>query len=163
MALAHLLSPVTVGDLALKNRVVMAPMTRSRASQADDCVSELHEAYYSQRANAGLIITEGVHPSFDGKGYNRTPGPHVAPRAPNLTPPMAEITAQLVRQLREMSGAGMMECKKALTATDGDAEAALDELRKAGLKSAAKKVGRETAEGRVAFKVSEDGSKGATL
>ena len=74
MALEHLLSPVTVGDLALKNRVVMAPMTRSRASQADDCVSELHEAYYSQRANAGLIITEGVHPSFDGKGYNRTPG-----------------------------------------------------------------------------------------
>ncbi len=74
MELEHLLSPVTVGDLALKNRVVMAPMTRSRALQADDCVSELHEAYYSQRANAGLIITEGVHPSFDGKGYNRTPG-----------------------------------------------------------------------------------------
>lgn len=74
MALEHLLSPATVGDLALRNRVVMAPMTRSRASQDDDCVSELHEAYYSQRANAGLIITEGVHPSFDGKGYNRTPG-----------------------------------------------------------------------------------------
>ena len=76
---------------------------------------------------------------------------------------MAEITAQLVRQLREMSGAGMMECKKALKATDGDPEAALDELRKAGLKSAAKKVGRETAEGRVAFKVSDDGSKGAIV
>lgn len=74
MALEHLLSPTAVGDLRLKNRVVMAPMTRSRASQNDDCVSELHEAYYSQRANAGLIITEGVHPSFDGKGYNRTPG-----------------------------------------------------------------------------------------
>ncbi len=83
--------------------------------------------------------------------------------APNLNPPMAEITAQLVRQLREMSGAGMMECKKALKATDGDPEAALDELRKAGLKSAAKKVGRETAEGRVAFKVSDDGSKGAIV
>lgn len=74
MALEHLLSPIAVGDLRLKNRVVMAPMTRSRASQNDDCVSELHEAYYSQRANAGLIITEGVHPSLDGKGYNRTPG-----------------------------------------------------------------------------------------
>ena len=74
MALEHLLSPIAVGDLRLKNRVVMAPMTRSRASQNDDFVSELHEAYYSQRANAGLIITEGVHPSFDGKGYNRTPG-----------------------------------------------------------------------------------------
>ncbi len=74
MPLEHLLSPIAVGDLRLKNRVVMAPMTRSRASQNDDFVSELHEAYYSQRANAGLIITEGVHPSFDGKGYNRTPG-----------------------------------------------------------------------------------------
>lgn len=76
---------------------------------------------------------------------------------------MAEITAQLVRQLREMSGAGMMECKKALTTTDGDLDAALDELRKAGLKSAAKKVGRDTAEGRVGVKVSDDGRKGAMV
>lgn len=76
---------------------------------------------------------------------------------------MPEITAQLVRQLREMSGAGMMECKKALTSTDGDIDAALDELRKAGLKSAAKKVGRETAEGRVGVKVSDDGKVGAIV
>lgn len=76
---------------------------------------------------------------------------------------MAEITAQLVRQLREMSGAGMMECKKALKATDGDVDAALDELRKAGLKSAAKKVGRDTEEGRVGVKVSDDGKKGAIV
>ena len=76
---------------------------------------------------------------------------------------MAEITAKLVMQLREMSGAGMMECKKALKATDGDAEAALDELRKAGLKSAAKKAGRDTAEGRVAIKVSDDGKTGAIV
>ncbi|MEC8495384.1 MAG: translation elongation factor Ts, partial [Planctomycetota bacterium] len=76
---------------------------------------------------------------------------------------MPEITAQLVRQLREMSGAGMMECKKALTSTDGDVDAALDELRKAGLKSAAKKVGRETAEGRVGVKVSDDGKVGAIV
>ena len=76
---------------------------------------------------------------------------------------MPEITAQLVRQLREMSGAGMMECKKALTSTDGDIDAALDELRKAGLKSAAKKVGRETAEGRVGVKVSDDGKTGAIV
>ena len=76
---------------------------------------------------------------------------------------MAEITAKLVMQLREMSGAGMMECKKALKATDGDAEAALDELRKSGLKSAAKKAGRDTAEGRVAIKVSDDGKTGAIV
>lgn len=76
---------------------------------------------------------------------------------------MAEITAQLVRQLREMSGAGMMECKKALKSTDGDIDAAMDELRKAGLKSAAKKVGRETAEGRVGVKVADDAHKGAIV
>ncbi|MEM1447822.1 MAG: translation elongation factor Ts [Planctomycetota bacterium] len=76
---------------------------------------------------------------------------------------MADISAQTVRQLREMSGAGMMECKKALTKTDGDLDAALDELRKAGLKSAAKKVGRETAEGRVGLKVSDDGRRGAMV
>lgn len=74
MPLERLLSPLTLGEITLKNRVVMAPMTRSRASQEDDSVSELHEIYYEQRANAGLIVTEGVHPSFDGKGYNRTPG-----------------------------------------------------------------------------------------
>ena len=62
MAIDRLLSPLSMGDLELKNRVVMAPMTRSRASQADDCVSEIHEQYYSQRANAGLIITEGTTP-----------------------------------------------------------------------------------------------------
>lgn len=76
---------------------------------------------------------------------------------------MVEITAKLVQQLREMSGAGMMECKKALKATDGDVNAALDELRKAGLKSAAKKVGRDTEEGRVGVKVSDDGKTGALV
>ena len=76
---------------------------------------------------------------------------------------MPEITAKLVQQLREMSGAGMMECKKALKATDGDVDAALDELRKAGLKSAAKKVGRDTEEGRVGVKVSDDGKTGALV
>lgn len=80
-----------------------------------------------------------------------------------LTDPMAEITAKLVQQLREMSGAGMMECKKALKATDGDVNAALDELRKAGLKSAAKKVGRDTEEGRVGVKISDDGKTGAIV
>ncbi|NNL10848.1 MAG: alkene reductase, partial [Pseudomonadales bacterium] len=54
-----LLEPVTLGELELKNRVVMAPMTRSRASD-DDLVGDLHVDYYSQRADAGLIITEGT-------------------------------------------------------------------------------------------------------
>jgi len=73
MRYSKLFAPLKVGDLQLRNRVVMAPMTRSRASN-DDLVTDLHVTYYRQRANAGLIVTEGVHPSADGKGYNRTPG-----------------------------------------------------------------------------------------
>ena len=69
----HLFTPVQIGELQLRNRVVMAPMTRSRATD-DDLVSELQVDYYAQRANAGLIVSEGVHPSIDGKGYNKTPG-----------------------------------------------------------------------------------------
>jgi len=60
---------------------------------------------------------------------------------------MAEITAAMVRDLREKTGAGMMDCKKALTETGGDMEAAIDWLRKKGLSAAAKKSGRVAAEG----------------
>ena len=74
MSYTNLMEPLAIGDLRLRNRIVMAPMTRSRARQDDDAVTELHALYYSQRASAGLIITEGVHPSADGKGYNKTPG-----------------------------------------------------------------------------------------
>lgn len=76
---------------------------------------------------------------------------------------MAEITASLVRELREKSGAGMMECKKALSATNGDIEAAFDELRKSGLKTAAKKAGRDTGEGRIFASVSDDQKRGAMV
>src|SRR3546814_7036934 len=62
---------------------------------------------------------------------------------------MAEITAGLVKELREKTGAGMMDCKKALVETGGDLEAAVDWLRKKGLASAAKKAGRVAAEGLV--------------
>ena len=59
------------------------------------------------------------------------------------------VTAKDVKQLREMTGAGMMDCKKALVETGGDFEAAVDFLRKKGLSSAAKKAGRETSDGMV--------------
>lgn len=62
---------------------------------------------------------------------------------------MAEITAALVKDLREKTGAGMMDCKKALSQTEGDIEQAVDWLRKKGLAAAAKKSGRVTAEGLV--------------
>ena len=70
-----LFSPITLGDLALANRVVMAPMTRDRAGPGDVPTGLMVE-YYRQRASAGLIITEGAQPSPAGKGYWRTPGIH---------------------------------------------------------------------------------------
>ncbi|OYQ33481.1 translation elongation factor Ts [Niveispirillum lacus] len=74
---------------------------------------------------------------------------------------MAEITAALVKDLREKSGAGMMDCKKALTETAGDLEAAIDWLRKKGLAAAAKKAGRVAAEGLVG--VAANGTVGAAV
>jgi len=66
------------------------------------------------------------------------------------------ITAAMVKELREMSGAGMMDCKKALTETDGDMDKAIEYLRKNGLAKAAKKAGRIAAEGMVAVNISAD-------
>lgn len=64
---------------------------------------------------------------------------------------MAEITAQMVKELRERTGAGMMECKKALAETNGDLEAAIEHMRKSGAAKADKKAGRTAAEGVIAI------------
>ena len=69
---------------------------------------------------------------------------------------MAAVTAAMVKELREMTGAGMMDCKKALAATDGDMDKAVEFLREKGLAGAAKKAGRIAAEGIVDALVSED-------
>jgi len=74
---------------------------------------------------------------------------------------MAQITAAQVKELRGKTGAGMMDCKKALQETDGDMEAAVDWLRTKGLAAAAKKSGRVAAEGLVA--VTTDGARGAVI
>ena len=74
-----------------------------------------------------------------------------------------EITAQMVCQLREVTGAGMMECKKILTEAGGDMDAAIDLLRKKGMASADKKASRIAAEGVVAMSISDDGKKGLLL
>ena len=76
---------------------------------------------------------------------------------------MAEITAALVKDLRDKTGAGMMDCKRALSETGGDAEAAVDWLRKKGLAAAAKKAGRVASEGLVGVAVSGDGCSGAVV
>ena len=73
------------------------------------------------------------------------------------------VTAAMVKELREMTGAGMMDCKKALTATDGDMDKAVEFLREKGLATAQKKAGRIAAEGIVMLTVSEDGKKAVVV
>jgi len=72
---------------------------------------------------------------------------------------MAAITASLVKELRERTGLGMMDCKKALVETDGDIEKAIEELRKSSGMKAAKKAGRTASDGLVKVKISDDGKK----
>lgn len=76
---------------------------------------------------------------------------------------MAAVTAAMVKELREMTGAGMMDCKKALAATDGDMDKAVEFLREKGLAGAAKKAGRIAAEGIVDTAVSEDGKRAVVV
>ena len=76
---------------------------------------------------------------------------------------MSEITAQMVKQLRERTGAGMMDCKSALNETKGDMEAAVDFLRKKGLAAAAKKAGRVAAEGAVGSYIHGNGKIGVLV
>jgi len=73
------------------------------------------------------------------------------------------ITAALVKELRERTGLGMMDCKKALQETDGDLEKAIEELRKSSSLKAAKKAGRTTADGLLGLKVAADGTRGAII
>ena len=73
------------------------------------------------------------------------------------------ITAAMVKELRERTGAGMMECKKALVETGGDLEAAVEAMRKSGMAKADKKAGRVAAEGRVVVKVADDDRHAAVV
>jgi len=75
---------------------------------------------------------------------------------------MAAVTSELIKELRERTAAGMLDCKKALTECDGDLDAAIDWLRKKGLSAAAKKSGRSATEGTITIEVSAD-SKKATI
>lgn len=71
-----LFEPIRLGGLTLPNRVVMAPLTRARASQPGDVPTEMNAEYYRQRAGMGLIISEATQVSPQGKGYAFTPGIH---------------------------------------------------------------------------------------
>ena len=72
-----LLKPIKMGGLELKNRVIMAPMTRNRADNEYNAPTDLHAKYYTQRASAGLIISEGAQISYEARGYINTAGIHL--------------------------------------------------------------------------------------
>ncbi|WP_133241275.1 N-ethylmaleimide reductase [Nocardioides gansuensis] len=74
--MATLFDPLDLGSLSLPNRVLMAPLTRMRATPPGDVPNELMRDYYVQRASAGLLISEGTQVSPEGKGYMDTPGIH---------------------------------------------------------------------------------------
>ena len=76
-----LFTPYTLGDLQLKNRIVMAPLTRTRAENQGKVPNELMAEYYAQRAGAGLIITEGTFVSEQGQGWYGAPGVYNAEQA----------------------------------------------------------------------------------
>lgn len=76
MSKQALLKPIEIGDLTLKNRVIMAPMTRNRADNEFNAPTEMHAEYYKQRASAGLIISEGSQVSYQARGYINTAGIH---------------------------------------------------------------------------------------
>jgi elongation factor Ts len=76
---------------------------------------------------------------------------------------MTEISAALVKELRDLTGAGMMDCKRALQDTNGDLEAAQKLLRERGMASAAKRAGRETTEGKVGYRVADDAKRGVIV
>lgn len=74
MNYTKIFSPYKIGAIELKNRFLMAPMTRSRSTQPGDVPNALMAEYYTQRASAGIIITEATQVSLQGMGYAKTPG-----------------------------------------------------------------------------------------
>lgn len=95
-----LFSPTQLGAIEIPNRVIMAPMTRSRAGDRN-CPNDLHVDYYTQRASAGLIITEGTQPSENGKGYCRTPGIH--------SPEQVDAWARVTKSVSDNGGRMVMQ------------------------------------------------------
>src|SRR5262245_62812496 len=106
-----------------------------RRSEAG-CGSRLAPARSDQAAEADAVRRRGTHRSEQTRTFS-----------------MADITSAMVKELRDRTGAGMMDCKSALTETGGNMEAAVDLLRKKGLAKAARKAGRVAAEGLIAVAV----------
>jgi N-ethylmaleimide reductase len=71
---SNLLTPFTIGDLELKNRIVMAPLTRGRCDETSGIPTDINVTYYTQRASAGLIISEATSISKQAHGWAGAPG-----------------------------------------------------------------------------------------
>ncbi len=85
-----LFEPLKLGDLKLSNRIVMAPMTRNRAT-ATGSATDIMSTYYAQRAGAGLIITEAIQPSVGGQGYINTAGLHSEEQIASWRPVVQQV------------------------------------------------------------------------
>ena len=97
-----LFSSVSLGEIDLPNRIVMAPLTRSRSEVPGNLQTGLHALYYSQRASAGLIVTEATQISAEGQGYAWTPGIHTdeqVERWATVTPAVRDAGGRIVCQL----------------------------------------------------------------
>ncbi|ETX12992.1 12-oxophytodienoate reductase [Roseivivax halodurans JCM 10272] len=102
MSTPKLFHPARAGDIELKNRIVMAPLTRNRASDGDNLPMDIHVEYYTQRADAGLIVTEATQISPEGKGYAWTPGIYSDAQVEawkNVTDAVHEAGGKIVMQL----------------------------------------------------------------
>ncbi|NVK15411.1 MAG: alkene reductase [Rhodobacteraceae bacterium] len=126
----ELFSASTAGAIELKNRIVMAPLTRNRADDQTGEVLDRHVEYYAQRAGAGLIITEGSQISPEGKGYIQTPGIHTAAQAAawrKVTDAVHAKGGKIVIQLwhvgRITHDSLLPEGTQAVSSTDAAAEA----------------------------------------
>lgn len=95
MSQSALFTPTRLGAIELKNRIVLAPLTRSRAS-SQGVPADFAATYYAQRAQAGLLITEATQISFEGMGYPRTPGIH--------TPEQLEAWKRIVDTVHAVGG-----------------------------------------------------------
>jgi N-ethylmaleimide reductase len=91
-----LFTPFRLGDVELKNRIVMAPLTRNRATHGTDAPNDVNAEYYRQRASAGLIITEATQISQQGQGYIWTPGIY--------TPAQVKGWAKVTKAVHEAGG-----------------------------------------------------------
>ncbi|OBY25000.1 alkene reductase [Leisingera sp. JC1] len=126
----ELFSASTAGAIELKNRIVMAPLTRNRADDRTGEVLDRHAEYYAQRAGAGLVITEGSQISPEAKGYIQTPGIHTAAQAAawrKVTDAVHAKGGKIVIQLwhvgRITHDSLLPEGTKAVSSTDAAAEA----------------------------------------